>query len=155
MIKQLLSSNGRVGRLYYLSILVFVSLINIIASFLSSRLDCMVMPIACLCLLFFMCILVLAFLAYISIVTAIKRFHDMNMTGWHELIRTFVWILLTFVWILPIARPSAIIIFNILCIIVLFSYGFQLLFDSGTKGPNKFGDTTLTVKDIWRKSAKR
>jgi uncharacterized membrane protein YhaH (DUF805 family) len=121
-----LSPKGRVGRLtffvkgilpvlslFFLTMFIFITLMNSIDTSGSSQITDLLMLIVIIILSIGM-----LFLYWVILVLMIKRLHDLGRSGWNILL-----------WLIPLVGQ-----------IINFVNWIEFLFVKGTAGPNEFGD---------------
>lgn len=107
--KDLFSWNGRIGRLKYFGIYAAFTVVYMILAFLATKSSALFVVLGLYYLVY----------TYVSVITAIKRLHDLDRPGVH-----FLLLLIPF--------------YNIYL-------GLVLLFKKGTEGSNTYGDSSLAA----------
>ena len=155
-LKQLLfSPQGRINRQKYILTLIYTAITFYIAEFICA----FIFPFELLqsnLLIFlgvFMSFAILAIYIYISIILAIKRFHDINKSGWYSILFILIIainIVNDFFKAFGYSYSQLNENFEMLFALFLFAiiipalyYSLILIFRKGTKGENRFGQDPL------------
>ncbi|WP_457561902.1 DUF805 domain-containing protein [Caminibacter pacificus] len=109
MLELLFSFKGRINRLKYFAIMLGLFLVSLAPDFV-----CKNNPDSSICMIFLLLVIPMIWVNFAIIV---KRFHDLNRSGW---------------WALLMLVP-----------VVNFIIGLFLLFKKGTEGANDFGADPL------------
>jgi uncharacterized membrane protein YhaH (DUF805 family) len=161
----LLSTRGRIGRLCYFGLSLILKFVDYMSWIIALGVPCLlnITSKSFLCTglwLFgsFMVETIVLCTIYIKIVTIVKRLHDINMSGWH-----LVWIFLCvsifehFIgwpagkFPLSTVWKHVAVMSLVACLVIYIAICIVLMFKSGTKGPNRFGERATTFRELFRK----